>query len=231
MSTDTDFEFTHQAVYDNNIVVAAAVNQPNGRFMSRSDAASDLPHNFGEIVYHPDYPGLTRSGQNHALTKGSIKIELELEPEANEEVKANYISWFNQENNLASIGCKYEFNDNKYTVTYTTEFTQTKWRDILMTWSMPSSFAKLSVTGDSSDLLCFQRIDGNPDAWTIKYRDIPAGTSAVLEKTGNICYMIFSEEVTKGSTTLSIYKAYKITSNNIEVNASNNTKVFRLSRD
>ena len=233
MSIETDFVFTHQVTYDDTIVVGVAENQPAGRFMSRTDQAADITHNYGQLVPHPTMAGLYKTGENHILTQGSCKLEFVLDPSVSAETIDNYEAWFNGEGQISTIGAELTFvpEEAKYVLTYTTEFSQTAWRQIPMIWAPLSTFASVSTVGDSSTLICFQRIDGNPAAWTIRYRDITAGSTASLEKTGATCYMIFSEDVTKGSQTLSAFKAYKVTSDTLNISAANDTKVIRLSRD
>ena len=85
--------------------------------------------------------------------------------------------------------------------------------------------------GDNSSIMCFLRVDGEPDEWTVKYKDVLSGTTATIDKAGTTCYVIFPKDVTKDGVTLNAFQAYSMTSSSFNISASNNTKVVRLHRD
>jgi hypothetical protein len=87
------------------------------------------------------------------------------------------------------------------------------------------------VLDDNSSIMCFLRIDGEPEAWTVKYKDVLSGTTSTIDKAGTTCYVIFSKDVTKDGVTLNAFQAYSVTSSSFDISATNNTKVVRLHRD
>ena len=234
MTLSTDLNFTNSGAYDDRIQVAAAVDQPSGRHMTRT-AISDIVHNDGSEVSHPTIAGLIKSGENHLLVKGACTIEYDLHSSVTAQHRANYEAWVasNDEGMADTVGSTvtYDSTNNKYDITYTVEFGAADWRQLPGLYSPKSDSAKIATAGASSTLLCFTRIDGEPNEWTIQYRDVGAGVTSSLAKAGTHCYMIFSEDVTKGSQTLDAFVAYKITSSSIDITATNNTKVVRLYRD
>ena len=82
---------------------------------------------------------------------------------------------------------------------------------------------------EGSNLLCFIRIDDEPEAWTVEYRDIT--DNATINKQGGLCYVIFSTAVSVNGNLLVPAKAYKVTSDTLDVTVSENTKVVRMYRD
>ena len=234
MTISTDLTFSNHGTYDDRIAIAVAVDQPSGRHMTRT-AISDIVHNDSAEVAHPTIAGLIRSGENHILVEGSCECTFNLHSSVTAQHRTNYENWLssNDESMQDSIGSTitYDSDDNTYTLAYTVEFGQPNWRQLPTLWTPKSDTAKVTFTGSNNTLLCFTRIDGEPGEWTIQYRDVGAGVTASLPKAGTHCYMIFSEDVTKGSQTLDAFVAYKITSSSIDITATNNTKVIRLYRD
>lgn len=233
MSLTSDMEFSHHGTYDEKIAVSAAVNQPAGRHMTRT-SITEIGHNNEQLVPHPTIDGLIRSGENHLLVEGSITIEWDLVDDFTDQQRSNFGSWFtsNDEGMQDTVGTTlaYDSITNKLTAVYTCEFSQTSWRQIPGKWAPKSDSAKM-ILGDNSSIMCFLRIDGEPDEWTVKYKDVPSGTTSTIDKAGTICYVIFSKDVTKDGVTLNAFQAYSMTSSSFDVSASDNTKVVRLHRD
>ena len=233
MSLTSDMEFSHHGTYDEKIVVSAAVNQPAGRHMTRT-STTEIGHNNEQLVPHPTIDGLIRSGENHLLVEGSITVEWDLVDDFTDQQRSNYGSWYtsNDEGMPDTVGTTltYDSTTNKLTAVYTCEFSQTFWRQIPAKWAPKSNSAKM-VLGDNSSIMCFLRIDGEPDEWTVKYKDVPSGTTSTIDKAGTTCYVIFSKDVTKDGVTLNAFQAYSMTSSSFDVSASDNTKVVRLHRD
>lgn len=234
MTITTDMEFSVHGAYDDRIVIGVAVNNPAGRHMTR-DSQNDVAHNEGQEVPHPSLPGVLKSGEHHILVKGGCSIVSDLNAAVTAEQVQGYLDHFesNDENMRDANGAVLSYNatDHQLTVSYDVEFGQPNWRVLPMLWVPKTDVGSINFTGESNSLLCFTRVDGEPSAWTIRYRDVQAGQSADLAKDGNICYMIFSEPVTVGSQTLDAFVAYKITSSSISISATNDTKVVRLHRD
>lgn len=233
MSLTSDIEFSHHGHYDEKIVVSAAVNQPAGRHMTRT-STTEIGHNNEQLVPHPTIDGLIRSGENHLLTEGSITVEWDLVDDFSAQQRANFESWYasNDDGIPDTVGTTltYDSATNTYTALYTCEFSHTSWRQLPAKWAPKSETAKMTL-GDNSSLMCFLRIDGEPDAWTVQYKDIPSGTTSTIDKAGTTCYVIFSKDVVKDGVTLNAFQAYSVTSSSFDISAANDTKVVRLHRD
>jgi hypothetical protein len=221
----TDIKFGPNENTDNKLLVSAAFNIHEGGYMSRDDIL-EIGHNDGEIVYHPTSSGLIRSGENHLLTKGNIQLVYNLNNSLTEEQIQNYITYvYNDEPNASVV---YDSENNLINLFYNTSYTQNSFKQL------PAKYAPLSdtskfIVSEGSDVLCFLRIDGEPEAWTVEYRDITETTT--LNKQGNLCYFIFSTAVSINDNLLIPAKAYRIISDNLEVVVSENTKVIRMYRD
>ena len=230
MTVSSDIVFSINNTYDDKLMVSAAVDQPAGSYIARS-AISDIPHNNGLLVPHPTIEGLIRSGENHFLTEGSWTHEYDCIDGYTAEQRANFEAWVasNDEGVRDQTGSTvtYDSVNNKYTVAYTCEFGSTSWRQIPTKWAPHPTAAKFTL-GENSTVLCVLRIDDDPYAWTLQYKDIPSGTTSTIDKAGTTCYVIFSKDVTKDGTTLNAFQAYTLDSASFDVNAANDTKVFRF---
>ena len=115
-------------------------------------------------------------------------------------------------------------------VEYEVSYDQLHWSTLKGSISPVSDKARIDVSAGSA-FACFMRVDDEPEAWTVRFKDIPAGTESVIDKQGNNCYVFFSQDVTKDGVTLEAYHYYKLSSGDITVVAESDTKVIRLYRD
>ena len=233
MTITTDIEFSHHGSYDEKISVSAATNQPAGRHMTRT-SMTEIGHNDEQIVFHPTIDGLIRSGENHLLIEGSISCWWDLNESVTDTQRASFEAWVasNDEGMRDTTGSTltYDSTNNRYTMNYTCEFGNTNWRQLPCKWALQSDTAGFDL-GANSSLLCFLRIDGEPEEWTVRIKDAPSGTTSTIDKAGNICYVIFSKDVTKDGVTLNAFQAYSVTSSSFDISAANDTKIVRLHRD
>lgn len=233
MTGSTNMDFTISGYYDKKLFMSAAVNQPAGRYMER-DTVTSINHNNDEIVRHPTIDGLIRSGESQLLTEGSITIEFNLVDGFTAQQRANFETWLESNDegmrDITGGTLTHDSENNKLVVTYTCEFGNTNWRQLPIKWIPESSTARLTL-GANSSLACFLRIDDDPDAWTVRVKDIPSGATSTIDKAGETCYVAFSTDVTKDGTALTAYKFYKMTSSSFDVSAANDTKVMRVHRD
>lgn len=218
-------DFSDLKVYDNKVTLNYAENIPEGRYWLR-EGIEELPHNDEQKVLHPEHDWLMRSGENNMMTEGSVTITWDLDDISTYPI-GNFIEYVYAD----TTGNVITIEGNTIKLVATTSFDILEWSDLPAKWT-PSSATNAKMTfHEGAELACFLRIDEEPNEWTVKYRDIPEDTTLTLEKEGNICYMFFSKEVTKGDVTLNKYQFYKITSNDITIHAPENTKVVRLHRD
>jgi hypothetical protein len=225
MTIQSDINFGPNKNTDNKLLVSAAFNIHEGGYMSR-DSALEIGHNNGEIVYHPTISGLIRSGENHLLTKGRIRIIYDLHDSVTPEHIENYITYITADQpNVRAI---HEPVSNSIHVFYNISYTQDTFRELPAKYAPLSDKSKFMVS-EGSDMFCFLRIDNEPEAWTVEYRDIT--NNATINKQGGLCYVIFSTAVSVNGNLLVPAKAYKVTSDTLEVTVSENTKVVRMYRD
>ena len=232
MTLTTDMDFSIHENYDEKILVSAAINQPAGRHMTRT-SVTEIGHNDEQVVPHPTIDGLIRGGEHHLLIEGSISCWWELNESVTDAQRANFEAWVasNDEGMRDSAGSTltYDSTNNRYTLAYTCEFGNTNWRQLPCKWSPQSDTAGFTLGADSS-LMCFFRIDGEPEEWTVRVKDAPSGTTSTIDKAGNTCYVIFSKDVTKDGVTLNAFQAYSVTSSSFDISAANDTKIVRLHR-
>lgn len=227
MTISTNISFVGGVNTDNKLNITVSEPTELGAYF-QSDDNADIAHNDGITVAHPTISGLQRTGENHILTEGSIAIVWTLDENITQQQVDNFLSWVAADKPEATA--THDSAAGTITVTYSVEFGQNSFRNL------PIGYGPLRESGrmtfaESSKLACFLRIDGEPDAWTIEYRDIAAGASADISKAGNHCYVFFSQPVTVAGTTLNAYEFYNITSDVITAAASSNTKVVRCYRD
>lgn len=233
MSIDTNITFTGQSEVDDKLRIAVAENLSANQYMHRT-TTEDIAHSNEQMIAHPTIDGLYLSGESHLLTEGSVAVEYRLGGLCSAQQRANYMAWTqsNDDGAVDAAGGTYTYDaaEDKITLVYTVEFGT-------LTWSrLPCSYGPLStkagmVFNEGATLVCCLRVDGEPDAWTVRYRDIPANTTAVIDKTDTNTYVFFTQPVTKDGTQLNKFQLYKITSSSITVSASQNCKVVRFTRD
>lgn len=225
MAIQTDIKFDSSENTDNTLLVTAAFNIQEGGYMSR-DSVLEIGHNNGEVVYHPTISGLIRSGENHLMTKGRIQIVYNLHDSVTAEQIQNYITYITADQPNARA--THEPVSNSIHVFYDISYTQDSFRELPAKYAPLSDKSKMMFS-EGSDLICFLRIDDEPEAWTVEYRDIT--DTATINKQGGLCYVIFSTSVSVGGKLLVPAKAYKVTSDTLDVTVSENTKVVKMYRD
>lgn len=225
MTITSNINFESNINTDDIILVAAAFNIEKGQYMSR-DNILEIPHNGTQIIYHPTISGLIRSGENHIMTKGRIRMVFTLTEEMTKEEIENYIEYI--ETDLVNGKAVYVEAAHELHVFYNASYSQETFREFPVKYAPIAVKAKM-IFHEGSDLFCCLRIDGEPEAWTVEYRDIT--DMATIDKKGNLCYIIFSTDVSSGDKSLSRAKAYKLTSDTIDITVSENTKVVRMYRD
>lgn len=227
MTISTNISFGNGVNTDNRLMLTVSDATAAGAYF-QSDDNADISHNDGIVVPHPTVSGLQRTGENHILTEGSIAIVWTLDENITQQQVDNFLAWIASDKPEATA--THDSAANTVTVTYTVEFGQDSFRNLPVRYGPLRESGRMTFA-EGSKLACFLRIDGEPDAWTVEYRDIGAGASADISKAGNHCYAFFSQPVTVAGTTLNAYEFYSITSELITATASSDTKVVRCYRD
>ena len=225
MTVKTNIVFSTNENTDNKLLVSGAFDMREGDFIGR-DTMYEMPHNGGEVVYHPTISGLIRGGENHLMTKGRIRLVYTLDDSVTIEDRQNYIDYITADQpNVRAI---HEPVSNSIHVFYNISYNQDSFRELPAKYA-PVSPKNHTTFSEGSNLLCFIRIDDEPEAWTVEYRDIT--DNATINKQGGLCYVIFSTAVSVNGNLLVPAKAYKVTSDTLDVTVSENTKVVRMYRD
>jgi hypothetical protein len=228
MSLDSNMSFTPMINIDGKVTLSVALDCDEGDYFERSDAR-DIAHNAGEIVYHSAEKNLIRNGENHMLMEGSCRItfqDINNESGDFDQVVSDYQDWLAADTPNATA---YTVRQD-ILVEYEVSYDQLHWSTLKGSISPVSDKARIDVSAGSA-FACFMRVDDEPEAWTVRFKDIPAGTESVIDKQGNSCYVFFSQDVTKDGVTLEAYHYYKLSSGDITVVAESDTKVIRLYRD
>ena len=226
MSLDSNMSFTPMVNIDGKVTLSVALDCGEGDYFERDDAR-DIAHNNGQIVYHPTTNNLIINGENHMLMEGSCLIKfLDVNGDGVSNVFSDYVEWLESDTPSAIA---YESGRDIF-VEYQVSFDQLGWSPLKGSTAPSSDKARIEVSA-GSEFACFMRIDGEPEAWTVMYKDIPAGTESVIDKQGDSCYVFFSRDVTKDGITLAAYEYYKLSSGDITVTAESDAKVIRLYRD
>lgn len=225
MTITSDIDFNSNINTDNAVLVAAAFNIKKGQFIGRDDIR-EIAHNKSQVIPHPTIPGLIKGGENNIMTKGRIRIVYKLDEDITEEEIKNYIQYV--EADLVNSKAIYVEAAHELHVFYTAVYTQKTFKEFPVKYQPIANKATM-LFSEGSDLFCCLRIDGEPEAWTVDYRDIT--DTATIDKKGETCYIIFSTDVSSGDKSLSRAKAYKLTSNTIDITVTENTKVIRMYRD
>lgn len=225
MTVESNITFNEGQNIEDKILVTPAFNIQEGGYMSKTSML-DIAHNKGNIIYHPTISGLIKSGQAHLMTKGRIRIIHKLNSDVTPEQIQNIITYY--EGVLPNVIVKHEPKSNSIHIFYHVSYTQESFINIPPQYSPIADESKM-LFSEGSNLICFLRIDDDPDAWTVEYRDITS--TATINKQGSLCYVIFSTDVTVGNKTLIAAKPYKMTSDSLDVTVSENTKVVRLYLD
>ena len=228
MSLDSNMSFTPMVNTDGKVTLSVALDCDEGDYFERSDAR-DIAHNAGKIVYHSAGKNLIRNGENHMLMEGSCRITFQdITNESGDfyQLVSDYQDWLAVDTPNATA---YVVSQD-ILVEYEVSYDQLDWSPLKGSVSPASDKARIDFSAGSV-FACFMRIDGEPEAWTVRFKDIPAGTESVIDKQGNSCYVFFSQDVTKDGVTLEAYQYYKLSSGDITVVAESDTKVIRLYRD
>jgi hypothetical protein len=224
MPVGCNINFTVHENSDDKIYVSAAFDIQADGFFSR-DSMYEIPHSQGKINYHPSVPSLIRTGQNHFITKGSHRIVYTLDESLTEKQIEDTVKYMSESDPSASV--VYEPVTNEIHFSYEVTHDQKEFRPPLWQYA-PLSPKAVMTFSEGSDLLCVLRIDDTPNDWTVEYKDIT--DKATVENKGSLCYVVFSTDVSVDGKSLSANKAYKLTSDLIEVTVTENTKVIRLYR-
>lgn len=225
MTVESTIPFNKQINVEEKIICAAAYDVAEKCSMRRDGGQEELAHNGGEIVRHPTIDGLIRGGENHILTAGSITCYWQLSNDVTDDHYENWKAYM--EGYVPDIEISRNEN-NKIKMFWECQYGQDTFRELPLKWVLPADWAAMELS-KGSDLLCIIRADDDPQSWSIDYRDITG--EQTIEKEGGECFVIFSQRVSRGDRTLQRGNPYRLTSQSIQVNATQDTKVIRIYRD
>ena len=167
MTITSDIDFNSNINTDNAVLVAAAFNIKKGQFIGRDDIR-EIAHNKSQVIPHPTIPGLIKGGENNIMTKGRIRIVYKLDEDITEEEIKNYIQYV--EADLVNSKAIYVEAAHELHVFYTAVYTQKTFKEFPVKYQPIANKATM-LFSEGSDLFCCLRIDGEPESWTVEYRD------------------------------------------------------------
>ena len=145
---------------------------------------------------HPDSDKLCINTMNYTLCKGKIRITWNWTAEDN--ITAYDIDVFKKYHEEMTSSSMYEMTydafDKKFIIDVTYAPTYTNWEDPPMVWDIDSTRASIEWLTDDVEMLCMMRI-ADVTAWNIKQRDLLPGEETTVEKSGNECYIINTNDV------------------------------------
>ena len=223
--------FRYVNIYDNDIEVSHALPGQNGCFISRDSYENVLYYNeIPEHTLHPDFPHIhSNLNVTNFFITGNIAVEWEwTETEGyTEEQIDQYINLISNEyttftKDLANKRLRLDVVSID-TIQYS------DWEFKLIKWNLAAPKFKLIMASDDAEYVCITP-NSNAFDYTYHQKTLEPGGTTTIEKLGDVCYVLFTKDMTKGETPLNDFQLYKLTTGDIIVTNSSDTrsKIIRL---
>lgn len=207
-------------IYDNELVVSYFPQGNNGRVLGRT-VLDNVHHSNGRPVIHPTLLKVIKNTSGHIYINGTFKVEFEWPVgEITEQDMDDYINLLSQHNVPAGLFDVTKDVTNNTLVVTMTEPTPTiaVWSDYLVPWLPGAPKVTLTNTSDDSEFLCVTRLNSTHLDFTFDQRTIESGNTLYLDRPAcSKCFVIFTKDVSVNGKTLAKYKAYKLTSESLQV--------------
>lgn len=218
-------------VYDDELSVTHFTPNNKGKILGR-DSLENVHHAGGDPENHPTLPNVMRNTSGHVFLHGSFTFEWEW-PEgliAEKEID-DYIDLVTN----IPLPMEYPFTIIKDTNKLIMQlpdanFRIPEWMRQPTPWHPKAPIAKIVSESDESEFVCVTRLNGSYNLYTFEQRTIESNESLVLSRPDcEVCYLMFSDHVAKGSQILLSKKLYKMTSETLEVlnNQINRVRILR----
>ena len=223
-------------VYDNELFVSHFTAENNGKILGR-DSLENVHHSGGSPEFHPTLPVAIKNTSGHIYLAGTFTVTFEWPAgEVTEQDMDSYIELLAGYNIPPGVfDVTKDVSNNAIIVSMTDpQPAIADWSGYLTPWLPNAPKATLVSTSDASEFLCVTRANNTFSNYTFDQRTIESGdTLTVSRPESTLCFIIFTKDVSVGGKTLTKNKAYKLTSNSIEVTniSSDRALVLRYYRD
>lgn len=209
------FNETYSKVLDNNLQICVSENTKIGQELSRTKLYEKVQPDLHSTLLNGK-ENVTANGQNYILTEGKKSITWEWDDEPITESDLDELStYINSLDETVQIFRDFENKTYKVTFEYLGE--NSSWNPIPFAYGLKVDTVKLKIEEDDSVLFCIQRKNDITN-WNIRHIDLSPDQVFDVEKIGsNICYVLFSQEVDVGGTSISKHDCKKQTTASIKV--------------
>jgi hypothetical protein len=223
-------------VYDDELMVSHFLPNNNGKIIGR-DSLENTHHSGGIPQFHPTLPKVIKNTSGHIYINGTFKVEFKWAAgEVTEQDMDDYIDLLSQYNvPIGFFDVTKDVANNTLVVSMTDPAPSIpEWSDYLVPWLPSAPKATLTNTSNDSEFLCIARLNNTFSDYTFSQRTIESGSTLSVDRpTCSVCYIIFTKDVSVNGKTLAKNKAYKLTSESLQVTnaGSNRALVLRYYRN
>ena len=231
MAVTTNLDNYLAGEYNNEIRVVVTKPTTSGLRVTRS-ALSDAIHQNDSPVYHSTYNHVIKNKNGNYFFKGSW--DLKFEWNSGDLTEAQVDQYIGLVTPFAHPNMTYtkDMANNALTISISdADVTMSDWGNYQPQWLLKTDRGTITSTNAGGELYCIQILNGRFADYTIESKTIAASASETISKEGSdYCFVMFTGDVTKGSTTLNEHQAYRITSSSVTVTNSSSTDAIRVFR-
>lgn len=214
-------------VYDEEISVWHYAPSAVGSVLGR-DSLNNVHHSGGNPVLHPTLPFIMKNTNGHVFLNGTFKFEWKWEEnEFTEDQIDQYIELATPF--LVNPNSVYIKDIPNRTLTLITEDANIEfpdWTGQTMPWHPATSKAQITTQSVDAEFLCVTRLNGTFDQYTFEQRTIEPGESLeIIRPVCDVCYVLFTDHVLKGTDVLISKKMYKMRSDSLTVTNNQQTRI------
>ena len=228
------WDFGTSTELDGVFIYNKAPNQPAGSFMERTRKLGVEEAVYSKLKPHPFLKHVKQGAGNHMIMKGAVKQTWTWDEDQDITQKEldqywNFAKSISKGVNMQLVESDAAARRLVFSVSFENDSNQ--WMEYPFKYVLDSTTSRMEVTETGTDLICYVFSDNDPDGWTKEHCNIAPGEAFKINKVGNeYCYVIFGEDVHKGTQILEALKPYRITSNSIRVTnkTGNSCKIFRV---
>lgn len=230
----TTWDFGTSTELDGVFIYNKAPSQPAGSFMERTRKLGTEEAVYSKLKPHPFLKHVKQGAGNHMIMKGAVKQIYTWTEEENITQKQLDQFWNYMRSNSVGINVSLVESNavaRRLVIEASFENDSNSWLSYPLPYVLDTTTSRMEVTQTGTDLICYVFSDNDPDSWTKEHCNIAPGETFKVNKEGNeYCYVIFGEDVHKGTQVLEALKPYRITSNSIRVTnkTGNSCKIFRV---
>lgn len=234
MTTTTNFDQYVAGEYNNEIRIVVTKPTTNGLRIARN-SLSDAIHQNDSPTQHSTHAHVIRNKNANYMFKGAWEMKFEWDSGDFTETQIDdYISLITPFSHPNMTYTK-DMANNRLTIDISdADITISDWGNYQPQWLLKTDRGTITSKNDGGEKYCINVLNNRFSDYTIESKTIAASASETIDKQGsNYCFVIFTGDVTKGSTTLNAHQAYRVTSSSVTVTNSSSTdkvRVFRIYR-